>query len=180
MSKTCARCLKTVYPTEELKCLDKVTHPLTPPHPTSPHNPCSSSLSLSLARTRTRTRTPRIPPSRSRTRVASHLHLRLHLCLVQLQFVHCTWHLAFGIQHLTFTNWRLATMPIDAFTFIPVIYNFFPQTYLSLAQLLLFFIHSYLYLYVRTPSLSNICFRLFIHMFHSLTILPTRSFVINT
>lgn len=24
MNKTCARCEKTVYPTEELKCLDKV------------------------------------------------------------------------------------------------------------------------------------------------------------
>ncbi|XP_022114222.1 LIM and SH3 domain protein Lasp isoform X2 [Pieris rapae] len=26
MNKTCARCVKTVYPTEELKCLDKVWH----------------------------------------------------------------------------------------------------------------------------------------------------------
>lgn len=24
MNKTCARCLRTVYPVEELKCLDKV------------------------------------------------------------------------------------------------------------------------------------------------------------
>lgn len=27
MSKKCAKCLKTVYPTEELKCLDKVSGP---------------------------------------------------------------------------------------------------------------------------------------------------------
>ncbi|KAH9490407.1 LIM and SH3 domain protein 1 [Bulinus truncatus] len=28
MSKKCAKCLKTVYPTEELKCLDKIWHKL--------------------------------------------------------------------------------------------------------------------------------------------------------